>query len=56
MVLKFELTEELKLLQDAVREFSEKELKPVAAELDRAETGTTYEVLRDLFKRGGKKT
>jgi acyl-CoA dehydrogenase len=54
MVLKFELTEELKLLQDAVREFAIKELKPLAPELDRAETGTTYRVLRDLFRKAGK--
>jgi len=54
MVLKFELTEELKLLQDAVREFAIKELKPLAPELDKAETGTTYKVLRDLFKKAGK--
>ncbi len=54
MVLKFELTEELKLLRDAIREFAEKELKPLAPELDRAKTGTTYEKLRGLFKKAGK--
>ncbi|MDH4221470.1 MAG: acyl-CoA dehydrogenase family protein, partial [Candidatus Bathyarchaeota archaeon] len=54
MVLKFELTEELKLLRGAIREFAEKELKPLAPELDRAKTGTTYEVLRNLFKKAGK--
>ncbi|MDH5663845.1 MAG: acyl-CoA dehydrogenase family protein [Candidatus Bathyarchaeota archaeon] len=54
MVLKFELTEELKLLRDAIRDFAIKELKPLAPELDRAETGTTYKVLRDLFKKAGK--
>lgn len=54
MVLKFELTEELKLLRDAIRDFAIKELKPLAPELDRAETGTFYKVLRDLFKKAGK--
>ena len=54
MVLKFELTEELRSLQDAIRDFAAKELKPLASELDRAETGTTYEALRNLFKRSGK--
>jgi len=53
-MMKFELTEELKLLRDAIREFAEKELKPVAPELDRAKTGTFYEVLRGLFKKAGK--
>lgn len=54
MVLKFELTEELKLLRDAIHDFAVKELKPLVSELDRAETGTTYKVLRDLFKKAGK--
>ena len=30
MVMKFELTEELKLLRDAIRDFAVKELKPLA--------------------------
>ncbi|NIU81261.1 hypothetical protein GWN63_03330, partial [Candidatus Bathyarchaeota archaeon] len=54
MVLKFELTEDLKQLRDAIRRFAEKELKPVTLGLDRAKTGTTYEVLRGLFKKAGK--
>jgi len=54
MVLKFELTEELKLLRDAIRDFAVKELKPLASELDRAKTGTTYEVLRGLFRKAAK--
>ena len=54
MALKFELTEELRLLRDAIRDFAVKELKPLAPELDRAETGTFYKVLRDLFKKAGK--
>ena len=54
MTLKFELTEELKLLRDAVRDFAVKELKPLAPKLDKAETGTTYKVLRDLFKKTAK--
>jgi len=53
-MMKFELTGELKLLRDAVHDFAEKELKPVAPELDKAETGTFYEVLRGLFKKAGK--
>ncbi|MGQ9461132.1 MAG: acyl-CoA dehydrogenase family protein [Candidatus Bathyarchaeaceae archaeon] len=53
-MLKFELTEELKLLRDAVREFAVKELKPLAPELDSAKTGTTYKVLRGLFKKAAK--
>ena len=43
MVLKFELTEELELLRDAVHDFAAKELKPLASKLDRAETRTTYD-------------
>ncbi len=54
MVLKFELTEDLSQLRDAVRRFAEKELKPVTLGLDRAKTGTTYEELRNLFKKAGK--
>jgi len=53
-MLKFELTEELKLLCDAARDFAVKELKPLAPKLDRAETGTFYKVLRDLFKKAAK--
>jgi butyryl-CoA dehydrogenase len=52
-MMKFELTGELKLLRDAVHDFADKELKPVAPELDKAETGTTYKVLRGLFKKAG---
>ena len=53
MVLKFELTEDLSQLRDAIRRFAEKELKPVTLGLDRAKTGTTYEELRNLFKKAG---
>jgi acyl-CoA dehydrogenase len=53
-MLKFELTEELKMLRDAVREFAEKDLKPLIFKLDRAKTGTTYEILRVLFKKAAK--
>jgi len=33
--MNFELTEEEKLVRDTVRSFAEKELKPIAAEIDK---------------------
>ncbi|MBI5242565.1 MAG: acyl-CoA dehydrogenase family protein [Elusimicrobia bacterium] len=38
MPLSFELTDEQKLIRDSVRAFAEKEIRPLAHELDRAET------------------
>ena len=34
--MNFELTEEQKMIQDMARKFAEREIKPVAAELDRS--------------------
>jgi short-chain 2-methylacyl-CoA dehydrogenase len=47
----FELTDEQRLLRDTVRDFAEREVKPVAEELDRSKS-FPYEIVRKLGELG----
>ena len=48
--MNFELSEELKIIQDMAAKFAKRELEPVAAELDQTKNREIHEFLRSQSK------